>query len=360
MKQLKWIAMVMLVVILAGCGSNAPAEDPTPTVAPTDMPAVPTDAPVTKAPEAGDEDNCYLFVYFTGNGKGQENIFYAVSEDGFHWETLKGGKPVLTSDFGTKGLRDPFILRSANGKKVYLLATDLHIAQSGDWGKAQNTGSKSLMMWEGKDMVYWSGQMERTLAPDTAGCAWAPEAFYNDKTGEYMVFWSSRVSEDNFMKQRVYYTTTTDFMNFSETKVWIDYDSDIIDVTVIKEDDYYYRFFKCAGTNSILMERATDLLGTWESVSSPSVESQPGVEGPAIFELHPEDVKDGNKYVLLLDNFGGEGYYYLVADTLADGEFTKLDKDRYTAPENTARHGTVLRITQKEYDNLIKLLGKTE
>lgn len=357
-KCLKWMTVLALLVAMTGCGGNTPAETPTnvPTTVPTDVPATPTAEP-TKEPEAvGDIYTNYLFVYFTGDHAGKENIFYAVSEDGFHWETLNGGEPVLTSELGTQGLRDPFILRSANGKKVYLLATDLHIAKSGDWGKAQNSGSKSLMMWEGKDFVYWSGQMEQTLAPATAGCAWAPEAFYNDKTGEYIVFWSSRVSEDNYMKQRVYYSTTTDFMNFSEAKVWIDDSSDVIDVTITKEGDYYYRFFKCAGTNGILMERATDLLGTWESVKSQSVESQEGVEGPAIFELHPEDVKDGNKYVLLLDNFGGGGYYYMVTDTLVDGQFTKLDKTQYSMPANTVRHGTVIRITQKEYDNLKKRL----
>jgi len=356
MKWLNIIGILLLVVSLSACGSNGGNEEPTP--APTSGLPTQTETPAEPTPVAeADPYTCYLFVYFTGNGEGQENIFYAVSEDGFFWNTLNGGNPVITSTMGTEGLRDPFILRSANGKKVYLLATDLHIAKSGDWGKAQNTGSKSLMMWEGKDMVYWSGQMEQELAPSTAGCAWAPEAFYNDKTGEYMVFWSSRVSEDNFMKQRVYYSTTADFMNFSEEKVWMDYDSDVIDVTIIKEEDWYYRFFKCAGTDSILVERSTDLLGTWERVTVESVEGQTGVEGPAIFELHPEDVKDGNKYVLLLDNFGGAGYYYMVADTLFGGEFTKLDKSQYKMPGNVARHGTVLRITQKEYDNLVKKLG---
>ena len=360
MKFFRLIAVLTATALLAGCGGPAEGENPTPTAAPvtpTEVPATPTAVPATPTPVA-EEYTCYLFTYFIGNNEGQENVFYAVSEDGFHWEALNGGEPVMTSLLGTGGLRDPFMIRSANGKKVYLLATDLHIAKSGDWGKAQNSGSKSIMMWESRDMVYWSSQMEYELAPEDAGCAWAPEAFYNDKTGEYMVFWSSRVKEDNYIKQRVYYATTTDFMKFSETKIWMDYDSDIIDVTVIKEGDYYYRYFKCAGTDSILTERATDLLGEWESIRSASVESQKGVEGPEVFELHPEDVVDGNKYVLLLDNFGAGGYYYMVADTLADGEFTKVEKTQYTMPVNVARHGTVLRITQKEYDNLKKRLGK--
>ncbi len=353
MKKWNWIIIAGLILMLSACGVTSEGEN-TPTPSPTQA-ETPTPEPTQTAE---DIYNNYLFIYFTGNAEGQENIFYAVSEDGFHWTQLNGGEPVLTSTMGTQGLRDPFVIRSANGKKIYFLATDLHIAKSGDWGKAQNDGSRSLMLWETKNMVYFSGQMEYALAPETAGCAWAPEAYYNDKTGEYLVFWSSRVKEDNYSKQRVYYATTTDFMNYSETQVWIDYDSDVIDVTIIKSGDYYYRFFKCAGTDCILTERATDLLGTWESVSSPSVESQKGVEGPAVFELHPEDVVDGNKYVLLLDNFGAGGYYYLVSDDLSDGEFTVLSKDSYSMPGNIARHGTVLRISQDEYDYLIQKLGQ--
>ena len=358
MKYLKWLAIIVLAFAMTACGNNSTGEG-TPTEGPTATPTQEVTPEPTEVP-VGDAYNCYLFVYFTGDHAGDERIYYAVSEDGFHWDTLNNGEAVITSEVGTKGLRDPFIMRSATGKRIYMLATDLHIAASGNWGAAQNTGSKSIMMWETKDMIYWSGQAAQELAPATAGCAWAPEAFYNDKTGEYMVFWSSRVSEDNFIKQRVYYVTTEDFMSFSEPQIWIEKDSDVIDVTVIKEGDTYYRFFKCAGTNGIIMESSTDLLGVWEQVNSPSVESQVGIEGPAAFELHPEDVVDGNKYVLLLDNFGGEGYYYMVTDTLSDGEFTKLDADKYSAPKNIARHGTVMRISQKEYDNLVKKYGKTE
>lgn len=365
MKFWKMIAIAALAMMVAGCGSNPSEENVTPTAEPTQEAEVPTTAPTT-APEetlaptealVADEYTCYLFAYFTGDGAGQENIFYAVSEDGFFWEELNGGEPVLTSTLGTEGLRDPFIMRSANGKKIYMIATDLHIAQSGDWGMAQNDGSRSIMVWDGKDMVYWSGQRMTEIAVETAGCTWAPEAVYNEATGEYLVHWASRVKEDGYAKQRVYYATTTDFMEFSEPQIWIDYPHDTLDVTVIKEGGYYYRFLKYEENSCVILERATDLLGTWERVSAENVESQAGVEGPAVFELHPEDVVDGKKYVLLLDNYGGVGYYYMVADTLANGEFTKLSTDQYSMPGNKARHGTVLRITQEEYNNLVKRLG---
>ena len=49
---------------------------------------------------------------------------------------------------GEKGVRDPFILRSPEGDKFYMIATDLNIHANGDWGAAQNSGSQALMVWE--------------------------------------------------------------------------------------------------------------------------------------------------------------------------------------------------------------------
>ncbi len=57
----------------------------------------------------------YLFAYFTGEGTADgEQIRYALSRgnDPLHWRELNAGKPVLTSDLGEKGLRDPFVIRS--------------------------------------------------------------------------------------------------------------------------------------------------------------------------------------------------------------------------------------------------------
>ncbi|KAL5393720.1 hypothetical protein PMIN06_007386 [Paraphaeosphaeria minitans] len=54
----------------------------------------------------------YAFLYFTG-----ENIFLAASagNDASNWTELNGGQPIYKSSYGTKGLRDPFVIRSAEG-----------------------------------------------------------------------------------------------------------------------------------------------------------------------------------------------------------------------------------------------------
>ena len=55
----------------------------------------------------------YVFAYFRDNSLDGEKIFLAASKgnNALDWEELNGGKPVLTSTEGTKGLRDPFLIR---------------------------------------------------------------------------------------------------------------------------------------------------------------------------------------------------------------------------------------------------------
>lgn len=74
----------------------------------------------------------YLFVHFIGEQENGEQIYFSVSKDGLHWHDLNAGKPILYSETGTCGVRDPFLVRSPLDKKFYLIATDLRIASETD------------------------------------------------------------------------------------------------------------------------------------------------------------------------------------------------------------------------------------
>ena len=60
----------------------------------------------------------YLFTYFTGNAPDQEQICYALSDDGYNYTPLNGGYPVISSDTiaFTQCVRDPHILRAFGGE----------------------------------------------------------------------------------------------------------------------------------------------------------------------------------------------------------------------------------------------------
>ena len=100
---------------------------------------------------------------------------------------------------------------------------------------------------------------------------------------------------------------------------------------------------------NIIVDKCYQLLGRdFEKAAAPMVESQRNVEGPAVFKLN-----GANKWVLLLDQYGGRGYYPLITDDLTSVQFRPLNNTEYKIPA-MSRHGSVIPITKKEYDALLK------
>ena len=327
---------------------------------------------VKAAPEEISEDDYtdYFFAYFAGEGYSDgEQIYFASSQDGLNWDDLNNNEPVLTSTLGEEGVRDPFIIRSPEGDKFYLIATDLKIYGNGDWNAAQNSGSQSLMVWEPTDLVNWSNQRMVEVSADIgAGCTWAPEATYDPLTGEYVVYWASRTpSVDN--KQRVYYAKTRDFYTFTEPQLYIEKDQSSIDTTMIENDGTYYRYTKNEGdstnelgalTKTIFIEKSDSVLGKFTQIPSDSLNSSDNqwVEGPTIFKLNSDDAAE-DTWCLLVDDFGGIGYYPLLTTDLESGEFTAPEEGTFKMPSR-ARHGTPLRVTAEEYARIMAAYGSPE
>ena len=250
--------------------------------------------------ELQDEDyEAYLFTHFIGEGHGHEEngvkiadgeqMFFALADvgEGLHFKDMNGStmqnmKPVLKSEVGERGVRDPFMLRSPDGDTFYLIATDLSVYTRGGWGnnagQATKTGSHSIIIWESHDLVNWTEGRQIPVARDDAGMAWAPEMIYSEETGDYYIFFSSTILDDYakgtsaniIWRDCVYYTRTRDFKHFSETKRFIpgtDYQDDVktrnesesqaqnndqrkvIDGSVMKIGDYYYSACKDGGNN---------------------------------------------------------------------------------------------------------------
>ncbi len=295
----------------------------------------------------------YFFTYFTGTARSDaEQIYFASSKDGLYWNELNENNPVMTSTVGDKGVRDPYILRSPEGDKFYMVATDLRIANGKGWDNAGTYGSKSVVIWESNDLVNWSKERLVKVSRDDAGCTWAPEIVFDEKTGEYVMFWASRIGADNFSKFRIYTAKTRDFYTFTEPKLYIDRSNDVIDTTIIKHAGTYYRFSKDEVNKNILIDKCDQLLNkNFTSLPSSSVASQKGVEGPAIFKFNGQ-----NKWCLLLDYYGGGGYYPMVSTDITSGVFTRLNTSEYKLPTGP-RHGTVMQITQAEYNAVMAKWG---
>ncbi|MFD7401155.1 family 43 glycosylhydrolase [Streptomyces sp. NPDC059866] len=308
----------------------------------------------------------YLFAYFTGEGTADgEQIRYALSRgnDPLHWRELNAGKPVLTSTIGEKGLRDPFVIRSPEGDKFYMIATDLRMYRnsSGSWDHVQRHGSKSVMVWESTDLVHWTDQRLVKVSPDNAGNTWAPEAYWDDTLGEYVVFWASKLYADDdpdhtgSTYNKMLYATTKDFRTFSEPKVWNDPGYSVIDSTVVEHKGTYHRYTKDERDPSssspcskfITAEKSTTLTSTTYDFVADCIGngSMDRGEGPTVFKSNTED-----KWYLFIDEYGGRGYLPFETTDLDSGQWTP--SQNYQLPASP-RHGTVIPVTQAEYDRLL-------
>ena len=322
-------------------------------------------ATVRELPKQEDLDG-YLFTYFIGDGKGQEQMSFALSEGNtpLKWNTMNEGNPVLIAELGEKGLRDPSIIRSPEGDKFYLIATDLQIAAGKGWGAAQKDGSKCIFVWESTDLVNWSKQRLVQVSSDLAGCTWAPEIIYDEDKGEYVVYWASKIYVDESKSgnphHRIMYATTRDFYTFSPAKEYFNPGYAVIDTVMIKNNGKVYRFTKDERDNGTGSGQSQEGKMIFQEVGSSIFANDfrrtandfvktgvKWVEGPLTFKDNLEE-----KWYLFVDDFGGEGYIPFYTDNLDTGTWTKVAVSDKKMPSPKPRHGTILPITASEYARL--------
>ena len=114
-----------------------------------------------------------------------------------------------------------------------------------------------------RDRMHWQDLYGEQTVPE-AGCAWAPEAIYDEEEGSYLVFRSSsRTSPDGEAHGlHIYCARTSDFRAFTPAELYITRGDDrtIIDTTMIKAGGTYYRA-SCDG--QITIEASQRLQGEW-------------------------------------------------------------------------------------------------
>lgn len=306
----------------------------------------------------------YLFVHFrekqTPDG---EQVHFALSPDGFHWDAVNGGQPVLWSFRGDLGVRDMTIIRCHDGM-FRIFATDLSLAYGmpgkyrGSWEEINNNGSKCLMSWASPDLVHWEKQQEIRFEGPSFGCLWAPDILFDKDRGEYLLHWSSTTLQgDRFIPHAIWYSTTRDFSRWARPDILYKKENgSVIDSAMAQEDGLYYLFLKSAKDPSgIILLQGASIRGPFAPLPGGVTglpEKDSGMyEAPAVFRL-----EDG-RWCLLIDYFGvpgkGQGYVPFLADSLASGHFRRAD-GAFSFPYGF-KHGTVLVITPEEYERLSRM-----
>lgn len=303
----------------------------------------------------------YLFVHFrerkTPDG---EQVYFGLSRDGFCWEMVNGGRPVLWSKLGEKGVRDCTIIRCQSDGIYRIFATDLSLAHNfsdryhSDWPTVSKNGSKCLSLWESEDLVHWSEQRLISFEVADFGCLWAPDVFYDPAEEDYVLHWSSTHSRNQFGNMAIYYSRTKDFITYTPPALlYAKADAGVIDSAVYVENGRYYLFVKSDhNPERILLLSSANAQGPYERVRAfddRMLQIEQGLyEGPTCVRL------ENGMWCLFLDYYGvpgdGQGYVPFLSNSLENGDFVRADQ-HFSFPYGY-KHGTVIAISDEEYDRI--------
>lgn len=330
---------------------------------------------------------------------------YSIGNDPTRWKAANNGKPVLTSTKGMHAVRDPSIIRSPEGDKFYLLATDLNVdgTEHGwrGWDWAQSGASRYIEIWESRDLRTWSEQRHVLVGPPEAGMVFAPEAIWDPEIGAYVVFWTSSMypadtyfTEDAQDPKRRYpltrnqtlYATTRDFVTFSPARVMSGRGNHgTLDACMVLEEEtgYYHRFVsdristgvgvtryggECP-VDDIYQERSKRILapeGDWELVVgciTHNLMNTNYAEAPLAFRANPGDLRGGGYYFFSdqtwADSPAGEPLEEQLhpywTKNLSSGKWEVIDwaqKPEYNGCRGVMRHGTIISLTCAEHEAL--------
>lgn len=303
----------------------------------------------------------YLFVHFREKTSPDgEQVYFGISKDGFTWEEVNQGQPILWAYYGDKGVRDFTIIKCENTGKYYIVATDLSLSYGmrnqyhHSWEEIGRKGSKCFSIWESTDLVSWSEQRLVQFGDEDFGCLWAPDIIFDKVCGDYIIHWSSSHRCNNFGHKAIYYSRTRDFETFSKPKeLYRKEDSSIIDSAMYEENDKYYLFVKSEGNpHNIMLLESKNVTGPFERIKAFD-ESMAAIEAGQYEAPTAVQLEDG-RWCLFLDYYGvpgdGQGYVPFVADSMASGKFVRSDKS-FHFPYGY-KHGTIIKISMEEYERI--------
>ncbi len=310
--------------------------------------AVPPSPKVNAERPLGDENHVqtgspagpqgYVFTYFTKNG--EDGLHLAVSDDGYRWDKVGGGRSYLTPKVGkSKLMRDPSVVRGPDGT--------YHMVWTSGWNE-NNIGYASS-----PDLLTWSEQKELPVMAHEPGVlnAWAPEIVYDKARSEYLIFWASTIpgkfaqtdgSSEEKYNHRIYATTTRDFTAFTPTRLYYDPGFSVIDAAFLRTAGRDYLLVKDETRHPprkyLQIAAAPDLQGPFGKLSSPI--SKPGlwVEGPTALQV-------GGDTIIYYDAYTTKHYGALRSRDLVNWEdvTAKLQFPDEGTPLRV-RHGTAIAV----------------
>lgn len=285
-------------------------------------------------------NKAYLFTSFHEPADAGLRMLY--SYDGKHWTDFDTVflRPTVGAD---KIMRDPSMIQGPDGV--------FHLVWTTEWRGGNGFGhasSRDLLHWEniGYMAVMMFNPFESKVEPVKSNVVnvWAPEIFYDDEKQEYIIVWASCLPgkfekgvEDENNNHRLYFTTTKNFKDYTETKLFLDPKFSVIDAVIVKrkKDDYVLVLKdNTRPERNIKVAFGTTPLGPWTNISKPF--SDNFTEGPSVVKLKDE-------WLIYYDSYRKKIY-----EAVATKDFLTFENVTASVkiPEGH-KHGTIVPVKKK-------------
>lgn len=289
----------------------------------------------------------YLFCYFTGNEPENESVHFAVADDGLNFTALNLNRPVIKQTLGKKCCRDPFIFRDENSI-FHIIATDMRCYDG--WNS-----NNSFVIWDSEDLIHWKNEriidFSKMKGFEQTDRAWAPEVLFDKIRNEYMIYWSHHRSNYN-ERTVIWYAYTKNFESFT-TKPAILFapksNMDAIDADIIENNGTFYLYYKDEFKKTICFAESSCLSGPYKEPENNIISvTDRNVEGNFIYKA----IKS-NDYIMIMDKYVDKGYFVQKTQDMIN--FKKVDDKLFSLNHLNPRHGSVIYITDDEYNSLLNL-----
>ena len=302
--------------------------------------------------QSSSNEPVYLFSYFVGNG--EDGLHLAYSRDAIAWHNFHGNPSWLTPKVGGKLMRDPCIIQGRDGT--------FHLVHTTSWS------DQGIGIAHSKDLIHWEGQSFIPVMkhqPKALNC-WAPEIFFDSKSDQYLIYWSTTVEgefketikldgdklDNKPLNHRIYCTTTRDFENYTDTKLFYQPDFNVIDPVIIRHrnrDRQFVMVLKDETRNpdqkNLRVATSNNLFGPWKTGDKPFTPNW--VEGPSLLRV-------GGEWICYFDMYTRHRF----------GAMKTRDFDSWTDISNEVsfpkgvRHGTAFPITAMQFQVLSKHINQ--
>jgi len=278
----------------------------------------------------------YLFTSF--HDSDQKFLRFLWSDDGYHWTNVPG--TFLEANVGeAKQFRDPSIAQGPDG--VY------HLVWTAGWHDGLGFGYSSST-----DLVHWTDQQFIPVMANepTTVNVWAPEIFYDELDDQFIIAWASTIPgrfpdmmESHTNNQRLYFTTTRDFENFTPTQLFLDPHFSVIDPFILRDGNRYVLICKDNSRPNLRLgvAFADTPIGPWKDLFGPITPRY--TEGPCALHI-------GDDWVIYYDAYRDKRYG--AVKTRDFKNFTGISS-QVSFPEGH-KHGTAFRVPKDILDDMLK------